>query len=207
MKVFYIGKTSKEPLQRYQEHIGIAGNTPKQLMIKEIYETTGQDPDLTVLETGILDGKSAFTREVYWIEVFRSSGTILTNASIDYNGVYFLTDDHLGSKHKYGEFSFDISIEKLNEFYNNKENFQIELFSTFTPIKTSQTKSIKDFNRKRYLNSKAGRLINHGMPYTVEEIMLVQQRCNQGDDIEKLKRFFQRSEFSITFMLEYKFKL
>jgi len=109
-KIFYIGKTSRAPSERYAEHIKeTSGVTPKQKKIQEIYKAKGLPPDLVILEGGINDSKLAFTREVYWMEIFRMTGTVLTNASVDYDGVYFLTDDHLATVRKIGRWSVDVS--------------------------------------------------------------------------------------------------
>ncbi len=48
----------------------------------------------------------------------------------------------------------------------------------------------------------AGRLINHGFPITKDEIREAQKRHRQGDDLEQLEEYFQRSRMSISDMLE-----
>ncbi len=118
-KIFYIGKTSRDPSERYAEHIKeTSGETPKQKKIQELYKAKGLPPDLVILESGITDPKLAFTREVYWMEIFRMTGTVLTNASVDYDGVYFLTDDHLATVRKIGRWSVDVSESPWGEQAN-----------------------------------------------------------------------------------------
>jgi len=202
LKVFYIGKTSRSPLERFEEHIkDILGESPKQKRIKAIYDGGGHSPELVVLESGIECPKSAFTREIYWIEIFRMSGTVLTNASVDYDGVHFLTESHFGPIRKEGLWSVDITDEQLDIESSNQEYFQIESYTTFTPIKSGHSKSNIDFAQKRNNNLSEKVPLNHDLPITAEEIMLVQYRYRQGDSIEQLKRFFQRSRRSVDYMI------
>jgi len=130
------------------------------------------------------------------------SGTVLTNASVDYNGVYFLTESHFGPVRKEGLWSTDITVEQLDTESSNQEYFQIESYTTFTPIKSGHSKSKIDFAQMRNNNLSEKMPLNHGLPITVEEIMLVQYRCRQGDSIEQLKRFFQRIGRSIDYMID-----
>lgn len=202
MKVFYIGKTSRAPQERFEEHIQeVSGDTPKQKRLREIYDDTGLIPDFIILEDGIECNKAAFTREVYWVEIFRMAGIVLTNSSVDYEGVHFLTESHYGPIRKKGHWSVDISIDKLISDFSTREFFQIELYPTFTPIKAGNIKADINFSKERKLNFTEGRLLNHGLPITVEEVMLVQHRFEQGDTVEVLEAFFQRSRKSIEYMI------
>jgi hypothetical protein len=203
-KIFYVGKTSRDPKVRYEEHINeVEGSSPKQKRIKEIYGCDYQLPDLVKLEEGIEGEKIAFTREVYWIEVFKMAGNVLTNASVDYKGTYFLTDSHLGPKPKNGTWKIDISLDELITTQDvNDEFFQIELYPTFTPIKSGNKKSDIDFIEKRDRNRLEGKLLNHGLPITIEEAFLIQHRCEQGDSLEELELYFQRSRKSIEYIAE-----
>ena len=203
-KAFYIGKTSRNPKIRYEEHIDeMEGSSPKQTKIKEIYDCDCQLPDLVKLEEGIEGEKVAFTREIFWIEVFKMAGNVLTNASVDYKGTYFLTDSHLGPVPKNGTWKIDISLDELSTTQNvNDEFFQIELYPTFTPIKSGNKKSDIDFIEKRKKNRLEGKLLNHGLPITIEEAFLIQHRNEEGDSLEELESYFQRSRKSIEYIAE-----
>ena len=83
-----------------------------------------------------------------------------------------------------------------------QEFFQIEFYPTFTPIKSGHSKADIDFSHKRSVNSSEQKLLNHGLPITIEEIMLLQHRHEQGDSIKQLECFFQRSEKSIEYMID-----
>jgi hypothetical protein len=203
-KIFYIGKTSRPTKIRYDEHIDEkTGNSPKQKRILEIYDDNYQLPDLVILEVGIEGAKAAFTREIYWLEIFKMSGNVLTNASVDYKGTYFLTDGHLGVVPKEGSWKVDISLDELIAIQDvNDEFFQIELYPTFTPIKSGHKKSDIEFVKKRENNRITDKLLNHGLPITIEEIFLVQHRDEQGDSLEELEHYFQRSRKSIEYIIE-----
>lgn len=84
---------------------------------------------------------------------------------------------------------------------SNEEFFELEKLKSFTPI-NYQLSSIwmeswkikdylDDFRNDNVLN---GKLINHGMPITKEEIGLVIKLKEQGYSLEVLERYFQRSK-------------
>lgn len=203
-KIFYVGKTSRDPKVRYEEHIDeMEGNSPKQKKIKEIYDCDYQLPELVKLEDGIEGEKTAFTREIYWIEILKMAGNTLTNASIDYKGTYFLTDSHLGPVAKSGQWKIDISLDELISTQSvHDEFFQIELYPTFTPIKSGSKKENINFIEKREKNRQEGKLLNHGLPITIEEAFLIQHRDEQGDSLEELELYFQRNRKSIEYIAE-----
>lgn len=93
--IFYVGRTSQALEKRLEQHIdAVAGCSPKDIRIGQILDW-GNEPHIVLLQNDILCEKSAFTREVFWIEMFHSVGSHLTNASIDYGGKYFLANYYL----------------------------------------------------------------------------------------------------------------
>ena len=73
---------------------------------------------------------------------------------------------------------------------------------TFTPIKSGNKKSDIDFVEKREKNCLEGKLLNHGLPITIEEAFLIQHRNEQGGSLEELESYFQRSRKSIEYIVE-----
>ena len=225
-KIFYIGKTANNPLIRFDQHMqDCEGMSPKQERIRGIYESEIGVPELVVLEDNILTDKSAFTREVFWIEMFYMVGAKLTNASIDFNGRYFLSEYHLNnfsdgtivsqeirtadevSQNKKSIWKIDLETkEQDNSLIQSEcldeEFFKIENCKTLTPIDKVNQASKLDFVYKRSVNSAAGRLKNSGLPITKEEILEVINRFLQGDSLNKLEKYFQRSKNSIRYMLD-----
>lgn len=151
--IFYVGKTSNIK-RRFLEHKeNKYEQSPKSKRIKAIHDAY-QEIEYVLLEH-CETNKDAFIREVFWIEMLRKSGRLLTNASMDYEGFYFLTEHHLE-----GEIEV-IKIEKKNEdqrgvsseepIKNRKENNTTQIketsLSPFKEIKdqSSAYKSRSDF--------------------------------------------------------------
>lgn len=213
-KIFYIGKTSRSPKVRFDEHIeDCDGVSPKQQKIMDIFDSYKGVPDFVVLESSILGEKRAFTREVFWIEVFLSSGNRLTNASVDYGGVYFLSETHLEESlgPDIGKEVFSVSLDDnfLRPLNDTKENFDCirgEIFlvdrcSSFTPLNKAVLKKDIDFDKVRSSNISSGKLANHGLPITKEEVDALVIMFIKEKDIEFLEEFFQRSKKSLLNML------
>lgn len=193
--------------------------SPKQERVREIYESSGGQPELVVLESNIATDKSAFTREIFWMEIFAMVGARLTNASVDYDGVYFLADYHLSSL---SNSTTDLDDDSSNAFKDKKLSwkvglkpaekhttsrrekflddafFQVELCESF-----GQKSEIVllDLAKKRTQNIAAGRLKNHGFPVTEEELSLLVKRIRRGDTVSQIVNYFQRSESSIRSIL------
>lgn len=223
--VFYIGKTRRKARARLDEHLlDFDGVTPKQLRIREIYDSEVGEPDVVVLEDNIATDKAAFTREIFWIELFSMVGANLTNASVDFNGVYFLSNHHLNSlsdthadtnSHSSINRTSDNEIPswKVNITPSNDKNdipchqidedyFKMEFCETYTPTTVgSPIYSKYDLVRKRSQNIAAGRYKNHGIPIIQEEIFLLKKHIDRGDSIFKIVNYFQRSESSIRSIL------
>ena len=202
--VFYVGRTSQKPGTRLNKHIQDSGNqTPKGKKIKKIEEEWGT-PSLVVLEQNIFSEKEAFIREVFWIEMFNKCGAALTNASIDFGGTFFLTESgkvesNIDAPEKpqawsieFAEGAPDNLLDILTEdFFRFEDCENVEYVSTKTP-------DFKiDPDKRRAENAKAGRPLNHKMPFTKQELFLVQHLYSEGKNIAELANFFQRDEKSI----------
>lgn len=94
MQIFYVGRTKQSAETRLRQHLEEENShTLKQKRIKEI-EDCSLCPGIVVLEPKIKDEKLAFIKEVFWIEQLQKVGADLTNASIDYGGTHFLTNNY-----------------------------------------------------------------------------------------------------------------
>ena len=214
-EVFYIGRTSKKPLKRLEEHLEqLKGNTPKQLKIREINDSNWGGVDIVVLEKNITSEKRAFSREVYWIEIFLSSGAGLTNAAIDFKGTYFLVDPEQNKKDEiedgYGDGFFQSSKDEIasddQSIGVDFDYYRFEASETITYIHPKGTNYNLNVSRKRLENKAAKHPLNHGLPFTVEELQLVKRFHEEGWEMSKITNYFQRGEGSIKNMLAYKLK-
>jgi hypothetical protein len=133
---------------RLSEHLDPAQEySAKSLRINRIIES-GFIPDIVLLQDDISSEKSAFTREVYWIETFYQSGSPLTNASIDYRGVFFLADYSLLSINR----DLTISDEEENEVEDDYESNAKQAKVWHVQLDNlSDSKSPKDADMCEYL--------------------------------------------------------
>lgn len=220
--IFYVGRTGRHPSIRLEEHLDdCIGSSPKQIRIREIqeeieYKKTWLEIGLVVLENNIATEKKAFLREVFWIELLSVTGTHLENASIDYDGIHFLSTHHLENSGSSGEdqvvesstktgsrMSWNVNLEdtdKINEAdygHHTDGIFKIENCPTITFM--SSTFDGDKFNplEMRKINNESGRRLNHGFPITKEEIELARLKFSQGENFEELEKFFQRNRLTI----------
>ncbi|WP_165387923.1 hypothetical protein [Vibrio vulnificus] len=94
--IFYVGRTGRDVMVRLQEHL----NEPhtfslKHQRIEKIWSETVEPIRVVVLESGIYDEKTAFSKEVFWVQLLLNTGNQLTNASVDFDDKLFLRVDTL----------------------------------------------------------------------------------------------------------------
>ena len=84
--------------------------------------------------------------------------------------------------------------------------FKIENFQNVTPINLERTYKkkfdFKNLEDLRKINQEKGFLLNRGFPLTVEEIQTLLKMYYEGQSIEYLEKFFQRSRITISIQLK-----
>ncbi|WP_141654566.1 GIY-YIG nuclease family protein [Vibrio owensii] len=97
--IFYVGRTRRDVRIRLKEHL----NEPhtfslKHQRIEKIWSETDEPISVVVLESDIHDEKTAFSKEVFWMQMLLNTGNQLTNSSVDFNDKLFLRVDTLETK-------------------------------------------------------------------------------------------------------------
>lgn len=201
-QIFYVGRTGKHPMQRYEEHIkDFKGPSPKQIKLREMFDGYKGKPGLVILETDIKTLSVAFMREVFWMESLYSAGSPLTNASIDFNGQCVLTDYPNSQLVDKTTPSIDKYLSDIQEG-NSIQFFRIEDLETFTPRVKGTNLSDYDWVSERSKNASAGQLLNAGLPVTEEEINILVALYQEDRGLEYLEEFFQRSRKSLAALLD-----
>ncbi|GAA5218318.1 hypothetical protein ACFSJ3_15680 [Corallincola platygyrae] len=217
-KLFYVGRTSKPVGVRLIEHLNETyKHTLKQKRISDIKRESEMPIRYVILESDITTEKQAFCKEVFWMEVFIKAGAELTNASIDFKGVYFFREDTLERKiNRLDENpSMPISskshegrgkcIESEEErFLDNMEGkyFQIEYYIHSITMLEKCNMSLEKIKQKRLGNILNKKLINHGMPIFDEEITELLNRYENNQNTSSLEVYFQRSRKSLESLIE-----
>ena len=80
--------------------------------------------------------------------------------------------------------------------------FKIEEFETFRPISRNSNFKPDNAAQMRWQNNVEKRLLNHGFPVTEEEIAVLLDRFLNGETIEELEDYFQRSKITILNLLQ-----
>ena len=222
-KIFYVGRTAKVVARRLREHLaGDETLSLKQQRIEAIKLATDKPISVIVLESNILTEKQAFCKEVFWMETLIKSGAELTNASVDFNGTYFLredtieanpakssindtpnNDEYISASHSWNE---DVSIVGVSEKdaleQLNKNFFMIEKHVIQGNALKQRYMCPKKLRQKRLTNLRNGRKANHGLPIFDEEIRELLIRYSVNDNTAVLSEYFQRSEASIEVLIE-----
>ena len=236
-EVFYVGKTKKDISGRLREHLeDWEGTSPKQRYIKEVNESGKGSIDIVLLEKDIDSDKRAFTREIFWIELFAMSGAKLTNAAVEYKGTYFLADYHVDGKTTFELETEEDTEEKLtkllhtpNAGVNSRADLTVKLTSENIIVKTKRpnigvqyfcfeecetitlvTPKKCDFviepNQVRNDNRERGKKLNYHMPLTIEEVSLINEKFDEGTKMDELVEFFQRPVSTLKSILKDKLK-
>jgi hypothetical protein len=206
---FYVGRTGKDPSARLAEHVSeldFCHGSMKQKRMLDILEDGYKNIGLVVLESNISTEKESFCKEIYWIETFLKAGVKLTNASVDFKGIYFLREDTLEED---VDSTNSINTDKKPSF-DDSEGVDIYNGSYFR-MENHVSKKIgwRDFPldnetmlRKRVKNRESGKLLNHGFPITDEEVTFALRFYENSKDMRKMVRFFQRAESSLRKLIE-----
>ncbi len=217
LRLFYVGRTAKKLSMRLKEHLNETESISlKQQRIKAIMNETDKPITPVLLQGNILTEKQAFTREVYWMEVFLQAGAELTNASIDFDGTYFLREDTI-SKHPHVNYAPKGSSE-VEGYTSATEHWEEDIGANVREIRRDDFFKIEDvldqgnallnphlspgyLNARRLQNKANNKPLNHGLPVMDEEIRLLLRYFVKTNSMEKLKNYFQRSEYSIRKMI------
>ena len=96
----------------------------------------------------------------------------------------------------------DAALDKL--IYSNPDGdyYKLEEQSSFTSLSPRAPENLQNINKKRTENLTAGRMINHGMPFSEEERDDLAKKYAEGLSIEILSDFYQRTVNAIETRLE-----
>ena len=95
-------------------------------------------------------------------------------------------------------------VKRKSKASNFPRFFKIEDYTTFNPTRTNYTlKSLKNLTSKRKKNKSEGKLLNHGIVVTTEEILMIIKMYKNERNLDIIENFFQRSKKTIVVILEH----